>query len=400
MRSELSRLSSGSAAKNQIAALERRARANGCRGSNNWGRPQACAGIDAQIASLKRGGSSNSGRARQLERAIARNCTGPSQPQQARTRSQAQPQPARGETYDRTRTTTRGSVIVHGTRSDNFLGSEPRSGGGFFERLFGGGRQPATSAPRENAPAVEEANRANGGEQRRGVSDSDPAVVGAYRGSGMKTWCVRLCDGFYFPISYSTSSSQYRRDLAVCQGRCPGADVSLYSHPSYLDPEDMVSTVSGERYTALPTAFLYRTKYVPSCGCELSPPEIEIRKTNSTDGLTTPLEAFPQGPTEDGPPLTRTAGVAQGDEPLGPKDLQDLEEPLAVASYSAVPSEEASPADMVIDADRRPSADEPGVSAPRAISASDLDVRKVGPTYYADQIAASAGEAPDQTPAR
>ena len=54
----------------------------------------------------------------------------------------------------------------------------------------------------------------------------------------------------------------------------------------------------------------------------------------------------------------------------------------------------------LVDVVARPSADEPGVSAPRAITEEDLNVRKVGPTYYADQIAVSAGAAQARQNAR
>lgn len=406
MRAELARLSSGGSAKGQIAALERRATANGCRGSNNWGRPRVCAGIDAQISALKRGGgASNPARARQLQRAIARSCTTSNTQRQARTApSRSRPATTSSQTatrqasFDRSRTTNRGSVIIHGTREDNFLGAEAKSesGGGFFESLFG--RQRTTTRFREDGSRVNQTNEraaapTSSSENRSKSSDgteqsgSKSAIVGVYGGSGAKTWCVRLCDGFYFPISYSTNSSNYRRDLQICQGRCPGADVSLYSHPGYLDPEDMVSTVSGERYTALPTAFLYRTKVVPNCGCELKAPEV---RTAKTDGETTTVEAGKDGAANQDAEPSQTAEVA---------DEIDIEEPVALAAYSEEPST-ASPADAVIDLNHRPSDEEMNASPPRPITEADLNVRKVGPRYFADRISASADEAPDQTTAQ
>jgi hypothetical protein len=90
----------------------------------------------------------------------------------------------------------------------------------------------------------------------------DGAPSGTYR-----TVCVRSCDGYYFPISYSTVPGRFPDDARACQRECPAADVSLYT---YRNPgEDMNSAVSinGQPYTALPTAFQYRKQVTPACSC-------------------------------------------------------------------------------------------------------------------------------------
>lgn len=455
MRSELSRLSSGGggASKSQIAALERQAKANGCRGTASWGRPRACAGIDAQISQLKRqgGGVSNPARVRQLQRAIARNCSQPqAQPQrQARTRQPAPAQPRNDAGYNPDRMTTHGSVIIHGTRPDNFLGSEAKQKTGFFGTLFGARRDPREtreSEPRGKVetvsvdPAADAAKRVK---KASTVSGGVDGVHGIFRGGGMKTWCVRLCDGFYFPVSYSTTSSSYQQDLAICQHRCPGADVSLYSHPSYLDPEDMVSAVSGERYTKLPTAFAYRTKVTGNCSCELTTPTVKSAKADGDETGTPDEDVADAGDETEAADATVTAKAldadaaeaADGDAPAEEVEMAAVSPDVAgskseaekagdavaklataapegevsesganvpnstaapVAAY-ADPGEAgaATPAEqkVVIDTAARPSADEVGVSHARPITEADLNVRKVGPTYYADQIAASAAAA-------
>lgn len=88
------------------------------------------------------------------------------------------------------------------------------------------------------------------------------ASVGTYR-----TLCVRRCDGYYFPISFSTLQRNFSRDEAVCQNMCPAADVSLYIHRNPgEESEDMVS-LEGEPYNLLPTAFNYRKEYNSACTC-------------------------------------------------------------------------------------------------------------------------------------
>ena len=52
----------------------------------------------------------------------------------------------------------------------------------------------------------------------------DGAPSGTYH-----TVCVRACDGYYFPISYSTLPSRFADDARACQRLCPAAEAELYS---------------------------------------------------------------------------------------------------------------------------------------------------------------------------
>ena len=55
--------------------------------------------------------------------------------------------------------------------------------------------------------------------------DGDGAPSGTY-----STVCVRTCDGFYFPISYSTVPSRFADDQQACQRLCPAAQATLYTY--------------------------------------------------------------------------------------------------------------------------------------------------------------------------
>lgn len=126
---------------------------------------------------------------------------------------------------------------------DNGCGPQYRSAaiagqqGGFFDRLFGGNNNGMFSTP------------------------SGPM------GGTFRTVCVRTCDGFYFPISYSTSPDHFREDEQACQRMCPAAEVSLYTH--HNPGEEMAQAVSlnGRLYTELPTAFQYRKALTSACSC-------------------------------------------------------------------------------------------------------------------------------------
>ncbi len=90
----------------------------------------------------------------------------------------------------------------------------------------------------------------------------DIPTVSTYR-----TLCVRTCDGYYFPISFSTVQGQFVRDEEICRARCPGADVALYAHRNPGQNAEQAVTAAGDRYADLPTAFAFRQAFNPSCAC-------------------------------------------------------------------------------------------------------------------------------------
>jgi hypothetical protein len=83
-----------------------------------------------------------------------------------------------------------------------------------------------------------------------------------------RTLCVRLCDGYYFPVSFSTLPNHFQRDAEVCQSKC-AAPAELYYHQNPGGAvEQMVSAGSQQPYTSLKTAFRYRKEYVQGCSCK------------------------------------------------------------------------------------------------------------------------------------
>ena len=94
-----------------------------------------------------------------------------------------------------------------------------------------------------------------------------PADLGPQSGT-FRTVCVRTCDGAYFPISFATVPARFPDDEKTCKNLCPAAEAVLYTHRN--PSEDMNSAVSigGQPYTALPTAFKFRSEFNPSCSCK------------------------------------------------------------------------------------------------------------------------------------
>ncbi len=83
--------------------------------------------------------------------------------------------------------------------------------------------------------------------------------------STIRTVCARSCDGYFWPISFSTTEQYLLDDARQCKIEAKGADVDLFY---YRNPgeraEDMIS-ISGKPYTSTLNAFRYRNEYDQSC---------------------------------------------------------------------------------------------------------------------------------------
>lgn len=78
--------------------------------------------------------------------------------------------------------------------------------------------------------------------------------------------CVRLCDGYFFPLAAAAHSST-AGEQAVCSDQCPDASTALYFLPPGSDKIEDASATSGGRYMALAMALRYRTGHVDACSC-------------------------------------------------------------------------------------------------------------------------------------
>ena len=102
--------------------------------------------------------------------------------------------------------------------------------------------------------------------------------------STLRTVCVRTCDGYYWPVSFSTVEEFLGEDEGRCQSQCPGAEVRLYYYRNPgEDPEDMINR-GGGRYKSLPTAFAYRKEFDRNCSCKQQISYGSIEFTQSVSG--------------------------------------------------------------------------------------------------------------------
>lgn len=88
-------------------------------------------------------------------------------------------------------------------------------------------------------------------------------------GATFRTVCVRLCDGAFFPVSFSTLPNHFDRDQDQCQQKCAApAELYYYSQSPGTGIEQAVSHKTRQPYTTLRTAFRFRKEFVSGCSCK------------------------------------------------------------------------------------------------------------------------------------
>jgi hypothetical protein len=115
------------------------------------------------------------------------------------------------------------------------------------------------------------------------------------RREAFRTLCVRLCDGFYWPVGYATQRDRLARDAKQCERSCPSrARLFLHRNPGG-EVDDMVD-LDGHPYRKLSTAFLYRTQYVADCTCRGHPWEEEALARHRSYAVVAKSKASPKAP--------------------------------------------------------------------------------------------------------
>jgi hypothetical protein len=123
----------------------------------------------------------------------------------------------------------------------------------FLSALFGafGARPPARSMP---------LSFANEGDTTSVVPprEARPHEARPHYAAG-QAYCVRTCDGRYFPVQGSDNQSR----AASCNSFCPASETKVV----YGSSIDHAVTEAGKPYSELPNAFRYRNEIVAGCTC-------------------------------------------------------------------------------------------------------------------------------------
>ncbi len=123
----------------------------------------------------------------------------------------------------------------------------PASAQGLFDFFFGGYRR----APQQSAPGNSYADPFFG---QRGPYEDRPAGTGR-----SVAYCVRLCDGHFFPIQRVANANP----ADLCKSFCPAAKTKIFSGSAI----NYAAAQDGTRYEDLDNAYLYRERVVSGCTC-------------------------------------------------------------------------------------------------------------------------------------
>jgi hypothetical protein len=200
-----------------------------------------------------------------------------------------------------------------------------------------------------------ERDRLRGILQRNGCEVPSSGGGGEYAGSGYRTLCMRTCDGYYFPISFSTSRSRFKIDEAVCQSMYGGAPSELFVHYNG-SPSDTAVSLKGEPMTSSTNALAFRHFYAGTCQAQLH------------RGLANLGEAF----------LVRVA-EGKANQPLKDQPKRRAPTLLPAPMVRAAPGQDPETlANVAGGFVVRP------VRSPEeaAVAAASAPIRKLGPEYY------------------
>src|SRR6266403_3823843 len=213
-----------------------------------------------------------------------------------------------------------------GPQYANAVRGQGNSPGNFLDNLFGN-NSPAAPSPDLGPPS------------------------GTYR-----TVCVRSCDGGYFPISFATVPARFPDDERTCKALCPAAEATLFSYRNPGEDINQAVSVNGQPYSSSPNAFRYRQEFNPSCACKAA-------GQTWSDALKS---------IDD-----KAAAAQQGDIIVTEESAKKMSRPLAktaapAAKKGAAPTGTAS----------APAPDAPAASTPSTDAPSDnKPIRSVGPTF-------------------
>jgi hypothetical protein len=125
----------------------------------------------------------------------------------------------------------------------------PVSAEGLFDFFFGGAKQQHSAQP----PQASFFADPFGNNQQQAPAALVPRAAGAG-----PAFCVRSCDGKYFPLMRASASP-----VAMCQSFCPSSPTKVFFGSSI----DSAYSSSGERYADSENAYAYRKALRADCTC-------------------------------------------------------------------------------------------------------------------------------------
>jgi hypothetical protein len=147
-------------------------------------------------------------------------------------------------------------IVAIGLAASVALAPQLASAQGFFDFLFGGG-PPQKQQQRRGGPAPQPDFFADPFGLNTPAEQPQQQRSASSGGSGA-AFCVRTCDGRYFPLGRGGASP-----AQMCQSFCPASNTKVFFGSNI----DYATSAAGERYADLPNAFAYRKALKADCTC-------------------------------------------------------------------------------------------------------------------------------------
>ncbi len=152
---------------------------------------------------------------------------------------------------------SRRSVVAIGLAACVALAPQSVSAQGFFDFLFNGGQPQKQQPQRRGGPPPQNDFFSDPFGLNTPQDAPQPQRSASSGGSGA-AFCVRTCDGKYFPLTRGGASP-----VQMCQAFCPASPTKVMFGSNI----DYATSSAGERYADLANAFAYRKALKADCTC-------------------------------------------------------------------------------------------------------------------------------------
>ena len=171
-------------------------------------------------------------------------------------------------------------------------------------------------------------------------------------------------------LRFATVPERFVDDEKTCKALCPATEANLYAYRNPGEDMGQAVSVTGQPYSALPTAFKFRAEYTPGCACKaagqtwsdaLKSVDDKAQLEQQGDIVVTEESAKKmqqQKMQAQQPPQQKGAAAKKGAAPPATTATTQPTAPAAAAPAGAAPADAAKPAD-----------------------GKDKPIRSVGPTF-------------------
>lgn len=98
-------------------------------------------------------------------------------------------------------------------------------------------------------------------------------------GDTNRTVCVRVCDGYFWPVSFAIARTPLQQDRRKCEESCE-SPARLYAARDSETPLEDMKDENGHYYRDFENRFRLSSAYQESCKCRAHPWEAEAEKAD------------------------------------------------------------------------------------------------------------------------